>query len=203
MFTALNEFFASPAAKKQATKDYHCTRPRRAQTHAFFCLHCSPIICSSSVSNRFVLLPNPSSYALSLVSLSPLAVVFNFPCFTQSSLLTSLPTPFQLQLTSLARCTTGIASGTRPAGTRVRQLPPSYSELHDLSRVACYSAAAFVTNKTQTTVRKCPSSLLAVVIKQSLFLYIVTIFHCAQAWAVRGLIMSQLAAPESGAVCVF
>jgi hypothetical protein len=79
MFTALNEFFASPAAKKQATKDYHCTRPRRAQTHAFFCLHCSPIICSSSVSNRFVLLPNPSTYALSLVSLSSLAVVFQLP----------------------------------------------------------------------------------------------------------------------------
>jgi hypothetical protein len=24
MFTSLNEYFASPAAKKQASKDYHC-----------------------------------------------------------------------------------------------------------------------------------------------------------------------------------
>jgi hypothetical protein len=134
MFTALNEFFASPAAKKQATKDYHCTRPRRAQTHVLFLLHWSPIICSSSVSNRFVFCLIHRLLHFLLVSLSPPAVVFNSPCFTQSSLLTFLPTPFQLQLTSLARCTTGIASGTRPAGTRVRQLPPSYSELHDLSR---------------------------------------------------------------------
>jgi hypothetical protein len=57
MFTSLNEFFASPAAKKQATKDYHCACSLRAfspsaTSFQHFCL--SAFSLQSSLNHAFM-----------------------------------------------------------------------------------------------------------------------------------------------------